>query len=94
VSGATTGRIAERRVGRRASAACCTSRDCPSVLMSVQVCWLDQWTLTTARSALSSRDRIITDLVSFEVIDNRTGKTEVLSGQQCLGFFLGGRPGN
>ncbi len=29
---------------------------------------------------------------SFELIDNLTGKTEVLSGQECLVFFLGGIP--
>jgi hypothetical protein len=29
---------------------------------------------------------------SFESIDNLTGKTEVLSGQECLVFFLGGIP--
>jgi hypothetical protein len=33
-------------------------------------------------------------LVSFEIVNNSTGKTEVLSGQQCLVFFLGGVPGN
>jgi hypothetical protein len=31
-------------------------------------------------------------LVSFEIVDNSTGKTEVLSGHQCLVFFLGGIP--
>jgi hypothetical protein len=29
-------------------------------------------------------------LTSFEIVNNRTGKTEVLSGQQCLIFSLGG----
>ena len=33
-------------------------------------------------------------LASFEIVDNRTGKTEVLSGDQCLVFFLGGIPDN
>jgi hypothetical protein len=33
-------------------------------------------------------------LVSIEIVDNSTGKTQVLSGQQCLVFFLGGIPGN
>ncbi|HYV05476.1 MAG TPA: H-X9-DG-CTERM domain-containing protein [Blastocatellia bacterium] len=33
-------------------------------------------------------------LVSFEIVDNRTGKTKVLSGQQCLVFYLGGVPGS
>jgi prepilin-type processing-associated H-X9-DG protein len=31
---------------------------------------------------------------SFELIDNSTGKTEVLEGHECLVFFLGGIPGN
>jgi hypothetical protein len=29
---------------------------------------------------------------SFELVDNLTGKTEVLAGQECLVFFLGGLP--
>lgn len=33
-------------------------------------------------------------LASFEIVDNRTGKTVVLSGQECLVFYLGGIPGN
>jgi hypothetical protein len=32
-------------------------------------------------------------LASFEIVNNSTGKTEVLSGNQCLVFFLGGMPG-
>lgn len=39
---------------------------------------------------LSADDRIISDVVSFEVIDNNTGRTVTMSGQQCLVFFLGG----
>ena len=31
-------------------------------------------------------------LGSFEIVDNNTGRTEVLSGNQCLVFFLGGVP--
>jgi hypothetical protein len=31
-------------------------------------------------------------VASFELVDNLTGKTEVLSGQECLVFFLGGVP--
>jgi hypothetical protein len=31
-------------------------------------------------------------MASFELIDNLTGKTVVLSGQECLVFFLGGVP--
>jgi hypothetical protein len=29
-------------------------------------------------------------LISFEIIDPGTGKTELLTGDQCLVFFLGG----
>jgi hypothetical protein len=32
-------------------------------------------------------------LASVEIIDNMTGKTEVLMGHECLVFFLGGMPG-
>jgi hypothetical protein len=31
-------------------------------------------------------------LASFEIVDNRTGQTKVLQGQECLVFFLGGIP--
>jgi prepilin-type processing-associated H-X9-DG protein len=31
---------------------------------------------------------------SFEIVDNNTGKTVVLAGQECLVFFLGGIPSN
>jgi hypothetical protein len=31
---------------------------------------------------------------SLEVIDDSTGKTVALSGQECLVFYLGGAPGN
>jgi hypothetical protein len=41
-----------------------------------------------------SSDRLLTDVISFEVVDNSTGKTVVLSGHECLVFFLGGIPGN
>jgi hypothetical protein len=33
-------------------------------------------------------------LASFEIIDNSTGKTVLLAGQQCLVFYLGGTPSN
>jgi hypothetical protein len=33
-------------------------------------------------------------LASFEIIDNSAGKTVLLAGQECLVFFLGGRPSN
>ena len=33
-------------------------------------------------------------LASFEIVDNNTGRTEVVSAPQCLVFFLGGVPGN
>jgi hypothetical protein len=33
-------------------------------------------------------------IASFEIVDNNTGRTEVLSGSQCLVFYLGGEPGN
>jgi len=41
-----------------------------------------------------SSERLSHLLASFEIVNNSTGKTEVLSGQQCLVFFLGGMPGN
>jgi hypothetical protein len=41
-----------------------------------------------------SSGRLSPVLVSFEVVDNSTGKTRVLSGNQCLVFFLGGIPAN
>jgi len=37
-------------------------------------------------------ERLSRGVASFEIVDNRTGKTVVLSGQQCLVFFLGGIP--
>lgn len=33
-------------------------------------------------------------LASFEVIDNNTGKTVAMAGQQCMVFFFGAIPGN
>ena len=33
-------------------------------------------------------------LASIEIVDNRTGKTEALSGDHCLVVYLGGIPGN
>lgn len=33
-------------------------------------------------------------LASFEIVDNRTGETRVLLGEQCLVFYLGGTAGN
>jgi hypothetical protein len=39
-------------------------------------------------------ERLSPVLASFEIVDNRTGKTVVLSGQECLVFYLGGIPGN
>jgi hypothetical protein len=33
-------------------------------------------------------------LASFEIVDNSTGKTVLLTGQQCLVYFLGGTPSN
>ena len=39
-------------------------------------------------------DRLSRVLASFEIVDNSTGKTVVLAGQQCLVFYLGGIPGN
>jgi hypothetical protein len=39
-------------------------------------------------------ERLTPVLASFEIVDNRTGKTVVLSGQQCLVFYLGGMPSN
>jgi len=44
----------------------------------------------TNSARLSPDDRNITNLISFEVIDNNTGRTVALGGQQCLVFFLGG----
>ena len=40
------------------------------------------------------KDLVISDLVSFEIVDDNTGGTVVLGGHQCLVFFLGGMPGN
>ena len=42
----------------------------------------------------SESERLSPVLASFEIVDNSTGKTVVLSGQQCLVFYLGGVPGN
>jgi len=39
-------------------------------------------------------ERLSQVLVSFEIIDNRTGKTVILSGPECLVFYLGGIPSN
>jgi hypothetical protein len=39
-------------------------------------------------------ERLSPVLASFEIVDNSTGKTQVLTGQQCLVFFLGGSPTN
>jgi hypothetical protein len=39
-------------------------------------------------------ERLSPVLASFEIDDNRTGKTVVLSGQECLVFLLGGIPSN
>ena len=35
-------------------------------------------------------ERLSPVLASFEIVDNSTGQTQVLSGDQCLVFFLGG----
>ena len=39
-------------------------------------------------------ERLSPVLASFEIVDNRTGKTVVLSGSECLVFYQGGIPGN
>ena len=39
-------------------------------------------------------ERLSPVLASFEIVDNRTGKTVVLSGPECLVFYQGGIPGN
>ena len=39
-------------------------------------------------------ERLSPVLASFEIVDNRTGKTVILSGQECLVFYLGGIPSN
>ena len=39
-------------------------------------------------------ERLAPLLVSVEIVDNSSGKTQVLSGPQCLVFFLGGMPAN
>jgi hypothetical protein len=44
-------------------------------------------------STQPSPDIVMTNLISFEVVDLSTGKTVTLSGQQCLVFYLGGTPG-
>jgi hypothetical protein len=40
------------------------------------------------------KDLVISNLVSFEIVDDNTGGTVVLTGHQCLVFFLGGMPSN
>jgi hypothetical protein len=52
------------------------------------------FTFESKRLSTHGDDRLLTSLVSFEVVDNSTGKTVMLSGQECLVFFLGGIPGN
>jgi hypothetical protein len=52
------------------------------------------FTFESKRLSAHGDDRLLTSLVSFEVVDNSTGKTVMLSGQECLVFFLGGIPGN
>jgi hypothetical protein len=39
-------------------------------------------------------ERLSRVLASFEIVDNSTGKTVAMSGQQCLVFYLGGIPNN
>ncbi len=39
-------------------------------------------------------ERLSPVLASFEIVDNSTGKTVLLTGQQCLVFYLGGIPSN
>jgi hypothetical protein len=39
-------------------------------------------------------ERLSPVLASFEIVDNSTGKTVLLTGQQCLVFYLGGLPSN
>jgi hypothetical protein len=39
-------------------------------------------------------ERLSPVLASFEIVDNSTGKTVLLTGQQCLVFYLGGTPSN
>jgi hypothetical protein len=39
-------------------------------------------------------ERLSRVLASFEVIDNNTGKTVAMAGQQCIVFYLAGIPGN
>jgi prepilin-type processing-associated H-X9-DG protein len=45
-------------------------------------------------SELQGEDRLVANVISFEIMDNSTGKTETLYGHQCLVFYLGGAPGN
>jgi prepilin-type processing-associated H-X9-DG protein len=39
-------------------------------------------------------ERLSPVLVSFEIVDNNTGKTVTLAGPECLVFYLGGIPSN
>ena len=57
---------------------------------------IDKTQLSAAAQTIlpPGNDLVISDLVSFEIVDDNTGGTVVLSGHQCLVFFLGGMPGN
>jgi prepilin-type processing-associated H-X9-DG protein len=44
------------------------------------------FTFESKRLSPPGEDRLLTSLVSFEVVDNRTGKTLLLTGSQCLVF--------
>ncbi|HKQ72973.1 MAG TPA: hypothetical protein VJ810_04540 [Blastocatellia bacterium] len=52
------------------------------------------WTLIVQDASTNNAREGGRIAASFELIDNSTGKTEVLSGHECLVFYLGGRPGN
>ena len=50
------------------------------------------WSLVTRDASTHRANASGRVAASFELMDNLTGKTEVLSGQECLVFFLGGVP--
>ena len=52
------------------------------------------FTFEPKRLSVPGEDRLLTSLVSFEIVDNSTGKTVTLTSQECLVFYLGGIPRN
>ena len=57
---------------------------------------IDRTHLSTAAQPIlpPGNDLVISDLVSIEIVDDNTGGTLLLTGHQCMVFYLGGMPGN